>query len=138
MADDKCILDTGPLVSLLHRDDQDHEACVDFLSRFRGNLLTTESVLTESMYLLGRYAGAAFACLDFFIRGGAVLVPLTHESLIRCNFLMNKYADVPMDFADATLVALAEEIKVKTVFTLDHRGFEVYRSMKNSAFHIVP
>ena len=138
MAEDKLLLDTGPLVALLCRDDQDHEACADFYAPFRGILLTTEPVLTEAVFLLDRLAGGASSCLEFFIRGGAVLVPLTQQSLIRCNALMAKYADVPMDFADASLVALAQETRIKNIFTLDHRGFEIFRLAKESRFTIVP
>ena len=138
MAEDKLLLDTGALVAMLHRGDQDHEACADYFAHFRGVLLTTEPVLTESMFLLNRLAGGASSCLEFFIRGGAVLVPLTQQSLIRCNALMAKYADVPMDFADASLVALAQEARIRNIFTLDHRGFEIFRFAKESRFIIVP
>jgi predicted nucleic acid-binding protein len=51
---------------------------------------------------------------------------------------MAKYADVPMDFADASLVALAQEARIKNLFTLDHRGFEIFRFSKESRFIIVP
>jgi hypothetical protein len=138
MPGDKLLLDTGPLVAMLHRGDQDHEACADFLAHFRGILLTTGPVLTEAMFLLSGVTGGASACLEFFIRGGAVLVPLTRESLIRCNALMAKYADVPMDFADASMVALAQETQIKKIFTLDHRGFAIYRFSKDSRFTLFP
>ena len=95
-------------------------------------------VLTESMYLLGRLAGGPAACLAFFERGGAVLVPQTRDSLGRCGELMSRYADVPMDFADATLVALAEETGVRRVFSLDRRGFGVFRIGARGRFEIVP
>jgi len=51
---------------------------------------------------------------------------------------MEKYRNVPMDFAYATLVALAEELETDTVFTLDRRGFSVYRLNRNKPFRIIP
>ena len=51
------LLDTGALVAALHRGDRDHARCVAALAGFRGTLLTTEAVLTESLYLMARVAG---------------------------------------------------------------------------------
>lgn len=138
IAASELILDTGPLVAVLHAADRDHRRCAEVLVDFRGTLFTTEAVLTEALYLLGRLRGGSTACLAFFERGGAVLVPQSRESLSRCGALMEKYADVPMDFADATLVALAEETGVRRVFTLDRRGFLVYRPGGRGRFEIIP
>jgi hypothetical protein len=132
------LLDTGPLVALLHRGDRAHERCADVLRGFRGTLIATEPVLTEALHLLRRFTGAAAACLEFFEQGGAILVPQTRDSLARCRELMARYADAPMDFADATLVALAEEMNLRHVFTLDRRGFGAYRVGIRGRFEIVP
>ena len=132
------LLDTGPLVALLHRGDRDHGRCVKILETFRGTLLTTEAVLTESMYLLGRIRGGPAACLEFCTRGGATLVPQSRDSLLRCQALMSRYHDLPMDFADATLVALAEEVGTRHVFTLDRRGFRTYRIGRRERFVLLP
>ncbi len=134
----RVLLDTGPLVAILHRDDRHHKRCVETFAPFRGFLLSTEAVLTEAMHLLARIPGGQQDCLEFFIRGGAALVPATRASLRRCQSLMAQYQDVPMDFADATLVALAEEAGVRDVFTLDRRGFEVYRIGKSATFRLFP
>jgi predicted nucleic acid-binding protein len=134
----RLLLDTGPLVAILHRDDQDHMSCLEVFEQFRGVILTTEAVLTEATHLLSRVKGAQYVCLEFFIRGGALLVPMTRRSLQRCQVLMERYADIPMDFADATLVTLAEEIDVSDVFTLDRRGFGAYRIGRRKAFDIQP
>ena len=132
------LLDTGPLVALLNARDDDHRRCKAFFREFRGRLLTTEPVLTEGVYLLSRIPGGAGSCLEFFARGGATLVPQSPASLLRCKALIDKYADVPMDLADATLVALAEETRIHRIFTLDRRGFGVYRHRQNRTFSILP
>ena len=138
MAGELALLDTGVLVAFLHRDDAWHAAAVEAIRQYRGTLLTTEAVMTEATYLLGRLAGGASACLEFFIRGGAVLVPSSRESLARCKAVMQRYANVPADFADATLVALAEEMQLFTIYSLDRRDFSIYRGEGGEAFEIRP
>jgi predicted nucleic acid-binding protein len=138
IAGGELLLDTGALVATLHREDRDHASCAAFLEGLRGTLLTTEAVLTESMHLMARVPGGAQACLDFFLRQGATLVPQSRQSLARCRQLVTRYHDLPMDFADATLVALAEDLGVKRIFTLDRRGFAVYRLHRRERFTIVP
>jgi uncharacterized protein len=132
------LLDTGPLVALLNARDHDHSRCVETFREFRGRLLTTEPILTEAMQLLAPIHGAGAACIDFFVRQAAVLVPQSAASLVRAKILLAKYDDVPMDFADATLVVLAEEVKMSQVFTLDRRGFSVYRFGRKRSFSIFP
>ncbi|MGH7543647.1 MAG: type II toxin-antitoxin system VapC family toxin, partial [Gemmatimonadota bacterium] len=105
---------------------------------YRGLLLTTEAVLTESMHLLGRTRAGQEACLGFFIRGAATLVPSSRSSLVRCREIMAQYADLPADFADAALIALSEEVRALTVFTLDRRGFSTYRDREGNRFETRP
>ncbi len=123
------ILDTGALVALLDKSEKNHVRCVEFFKEFKGKLLTTEPVLTEAVYLLGPSVKAQKTCIDFILRGGAALVPQSPESLSRAAVLMDKYKDIPMDFADATLVALAEETSIDEVFTLDVKGLTHTGSM---------
>jgi predicted nucleic acid-binding protein len=132
------LLDTGPLVALLSPRDDAHAACVDFFSSLRGRLFTSEAVLTEAAHLCDRRPGGAVTCVDFFLRGAAVLVPLDARRLAACRALMVRYADVPMDLADATLVALADQLSVGQVLTLDLRGFSAYRWRRNKRFTIAP
>ena len=134
----KALLDTGPLVALLSKRDDAHETCVEAFEAFRGHLFTTEPVMTEAMHLLGRQPGGPDACLEFFLRGGALIVPLDAQRIARCRELMARYADVPMDFADATLVALGEELNTAQIFTLDRRGFSVFRLKGRKLFVLIP
>jgi predicted nucleic acid-binding protein len=131
-------LDTGPFVALLDRSEKNHERCADFLRDFKGRLFTTEPVLTEALYLLNSTIKAQRSCIEFMLQGGATLVPQSIESLSRAVSLMEKYRDVPMDFADATLVVLAEDMEIDEIFTMDLRGFGSYRIRGKRAFKIWP
>lgn len=132
------LLDTGAWVALMDRSERYHEACVAVLEGWTGRIVTTEAVLTETLYLVGPSWKAQRICLEFVLRGAVLLVPSSQESLRRVSTLMEKYQDVPMDFADATLVVLGEEIGTNQVFTLDRHGFSVYRLHGHTPFRILP
>ena len=132
------LLDTGALVSLLDRSQAGHGAFTDFFDTWTGPVVSTEAVLTEATHLLGRVRGGRQACVDFFLAGGVMLVPSTAGTLRRARQLLEEYADLPMDYADATLVVLAEELGTNIVFTTDRRDFGVYRIKRRQRFRIVP
>ncbi len=132
------LLDTGALVSLLDRSQTRHAAFAEFFGRWDRPVVSTEAVLTEASHLLAGLRGGREACVDFFLSGGALLVPATTASLRRCRALVSQYADLPMDYADATLVVLAEELDTHLVFTTDRRDFGVYRVKGRRRFEVLP
>ena len=132
------LLDTGALVSLLDRSQPQHKPCAVGFQAWTGPVVSTEAVLTETTHLLGRVHRGRETCLDFVLRGGVVIVPSTRKSLARCRTLIETYADLPMDFADATLVTLAEELDTHLILTIDRRDFEVYRIRGRKRFEILP
>ena len=132
------LLDTGPLVAMLDRGEGHHEACVAVLEDWPGEVVTTEAVVTEATHLFSHLTGGPVRCLEFVLAGGTVVVGSSPGAVRRACELMRKYADIPMDYADATLVALAEELGTLDVFTLDRRGFATYRARRSRAFRIHP
>ena len=132
------LLDTGPIVAVLRRTDMDHEPCRAVLEGSTADLVSTEAVLTEATHLVSGLPRGIAACIEFFIRMRIGLISLTPLMLRRCGELTERYADVPMDFADATLVAVAEETGIADICTLDRRGFSAYRFGRNRSFRIVP
>lgn len=134
----KLLLDTGPLVAILDRTDDYHDACVDVWARWTGPVLTTEAVITEATHLLGRIPRGRETCIQFVLAGAIIASPITRVRLERTDTLMRKYADIPMDYADATLVVLAEELRTEHVFTIDGRGFGAYRWSGRRAFQLYP
>ena len=134
----KALLDTGPWVALIDKSETRHSECVNWFKSYTGTLYSTEAVLTEVLYLLNFSIQAQSAALDFVLKSAVELVPSNIESLRDCKDLMIKYADLPMDFADVTLVCLAMEVGIKDVITLDRKDFGVYRIGDKTSFNIFP
>jgi len=133
------LTDTGPLVALLNGGDQHHRACVQALPRVQGPLVTTWPVLTEAMHFLGRWGGweAQQGLWSWVNRKNLVLRDISPEMSLRMQALMRQYHDLPMDFADASLVALAEELRLPRIFSLDS-DFRVYRLPNGGTFEVIP
>ena len=132
------ILDTGPWVALIDRSESRHTECVQWLKNFSGRLYSTEAVLTEVLYILNFSIIARCAALDFVLKSVVEIVPSSTASLKKTKNLIKKYADLPMDFADGTLVVLAEELESNWILTTDRRDFEVYRIFGRKSFRIEP
>jgi predicted nucleic acid-binding protein len=131
-------IDTGPWVALIDRSETRHAECVQWLKNFSGKLYSTEAVLTEVLYLLNFSITAQCAALDFVLESVVEIVPANTMSLKKTKNLMKKYADLPMDFADATIVCLATETRMQNVVTFDRKDFTIYRLPKNQSFTIMP
>jgi len=133
----KAILDTGPWVALIDRSESGHEMCVEWLEDYSGKLYSTEAVLTEVLYLLDFSVKAQSAAIDFVLKSVVELIPTSFESLAKVKNLMKKYSDLPMDYADATIVCLAIDTEISNIATFDKRDFGIYRINKQT-FQIVP
>lgn len=133
------LTDAGPLVALIDADEADHDRCREALSRLQLPLLTTWPAFTEAMYLLSRAGGTTGrdALWRLLTTGRLRIAELSATSVERARQLMDKYADLPMDLADATLVALAEQRRERRIFTLDD-DFRVYRLHGRGHFEIIP
>jgi len=131
------ILDTGPWVALIDRSEARHHVCVEWLKNHTGHLYTTEAVLTEVMYLLNFSLVAQMAALDFILESIVELVPSDIAAIEKSKQLMRKYHDLPMDYADATLLCLAEDTGIHTIVTFDN-DFSIYKINKNQPVNILP
>ncbi len=134
------LVDTGPLVALFDPADQDHKRCVAVLKGIDEPLCTTIPVLTEAFQLLDPGSIGAQRLMDFVTGHGLNVWYLDDKFLIRMFELMVQYADHPMDLADASLVAYAEALKVRKVFTIDRTDFSRYRikrGHRHSTFEIL-
>jgi uncharacterized protein len=132
------LTDAGPLVALIDADESDHRRCTEALADLSLPLLTTWPAFTEAMYLLGSGGWHGQEPLwRLVLRKDLVLAELSMQANERCAQLMERYADRPMDLADATLVALAEEQGLERIFSLD-ADFHIYRLHGRKRFEVLP
>jgi predicted nucleic acid-binding protein len=122
------LADTGFFYALLDRDDAWHTRCRDAAVALQEGLITTWPVLTEAIHLIGRLgAEPAIALMEEVADGDISVWDLTPESRAKVPELMRRYADLPMDLADASLVLLAEFLGHGRILTTDQRDFRAYR-----------
>ena len=121
------LADTGPLVALFDPKDGEHHRCRRTLQTIREPVCATVPVLTETFHMLGPESTGSDRLRDFVIQGGLSLWFFDRATLARAFELMERYADHPMDLADASLVAAAESLGTRRIFTLDRGDFRTYR-----------
>jgi hypothetical protein len=132
------LIDTGPLVAYLDGADPAHAEVVARLESFTGRLATTSSVVTEAMHFVAQASDGPRLLADLLAACDAEVHDFTDPAVLReVVTLMERYANVPMDFADATLVLLAEALGVHDVLTLDRRGFSTFRTRKGRTLRLV-
>jgi predicted nucleic acid-binding protein len=132
------LVDAGPFVALLSKNDHAHHLCVKTLAELADPLVTVWPAVTEAMYLLHFSWEGQEALWEMLIEGMVTLAPLGDEDFLRMRELMKKYRSLPMDMADAALVRVAEREKIRRVFTLDRKDFSVYRPAKIGKFLLLP
>lgn len=129
------VVDSGFLIGLFDETDALHGRCREFLRDYRGRFLTTEAVLAETLALLS--TAQQLRCLAWLGDAAqAGLLTLDREPIDfrAIEKLARKYADQPMDFADASVVLLATRTGVREILTADRRDFAVYRIAGRARF----
>ena len=132
------LVDAGPLVALVHKDDRHHESCATLMRSLREPLGTCWPVVSEAMHLLRFSWEAQDNLWEMIASEVPQLLNVGADDVPRMRELMGKYRDLPMDLADAALVRLAEREGIRRVFTTDRRDFSIYRPLKIGRFEIVP
>lgn len=128
------LIDAGPLIALFDRSDHYHQPMLDFLATQRFRFVSTLAVLTEVAHMLDFSVNAQ---LDFFrwvAVNGVQLADIQQPHIARVIELTEKYSDLPMDFADATLVIAAESTGIREIISIDS-DFDVYRLPGRVAIH---
>ncbi|MEW6623423.1 MAG: PIN domain-containing protein [Bacillota bacterium] len=135
----KCLIDAGPLIALFDRDDQYHEAVINFLELYEGRLYTSWPVITEVLHMLDFNVQTQIDFLEWIQRDALEIIDISKENLLRLIELSKKYSDVPMDFADATLILISESEGIKEIISID-TDFYIYRNLRKeylkNIFHI--
>jgi uncharacterized protein len=133
------LCDTGPLVALIDADDSSHEVCTRAAERMPPVMVTTWPCLTEAMHLLFRTGGLKTQNdLWAKVAEGIIKLHIPSESdWEMIQQLMNQYANLPLDLADASLVCAAEKMGDFQLFTIDH-GMRVVRLQNGKFFDVLP
>jgi predicted nucleic acid-binding protein len=130
------LVDASALIALLDEDDAAHQPCVEELKHIRDPLATVWPALTEAMHLVESFRGPEALC-DMVSDGVLKLLSLDARDMNRIKELMLKYRDLPMGFADAALVRVAERDSLTRILTFDSH-FEVYRLPRRARFSVLP
>ena len=134
------LVDTSALYTIANRDDAHHEQLVERLRSDAPAMVVPQSVLPEICYLIGsrRGPGAEADFVAGLLGAGWRLEPVTSGDVERAVELMRMYADAAIGFVDASVVAIAERLGIRQVWTLDRRDFSLIRPKHVGAFDIVP
>lgn len=129
------LVDTGPLVALFDRKDQQHQRCLRALKGIREPIQTTVPALTEAFHMLNPGSLGADRLREFIVKSGLSVWFFDRTTLARAFELMEVYADHPMDLADASLVVAAESAETRRVFTIDRQDFQTYRVRRGHRYY---
>lgn len=124
------LIDAGPIIALFDRSDQYHLQAVRFLENYQGYLWTTWPVITEASHMLDFSIKAQTALLEWIDRGGLRIFNLKEAHINHIKQLTNKFSDVPMDLADASLVVVSELSGYNEIISIDS-DFYIYRDVRN-------
>jgi predicted nucleic acid-binding protein len=134
----RILVDTGPLVAILSREDAHHRTCVAALREMTGPLFSCWPVITEAAWLLRRSPRAIQQLLGSMNSGFLELLPVAGTETKAIAAVMKRYESIRPQLADATLVYLASRERIDAIFTLDRRDFSVYRTSRKRSFKILP
>lgn len=131
----KTLIDSGPLIALFDADDKHHKKSVKFIKDNKFPLVTTIASITEVLHLLDFNRNAQIDFLEWISKGAVEIHNIEVNAFCRLREMTIKYKDIPMDFADACLVYLAEELNINRIATID-RDFTVYRIKNRKKFEM--
>jgi len=131
---DRILIDAGPFIALFDVDDHHHSKIMDFINKHRYCYISTLAVLTEVSHLLRFSVKAQHDFYEWAMHKGVIISDINQHDLPRIIELTNKYADLPMDFADATLVVTAEKTGIREIISID-KDFDVYRLPGKEKIH---
>jgi hypothetical protein len=132
----KILIDSGPLIALFDKSDKYHVSIVKFLKENKDELVTSFASITETLYLLDFNVNAQLDFLEWVFKGAVLIENIANKDFAIIRTFMNKYKDLPIDFADACLILLSEKLKINRIITIDG-DFNIYRTC-GKKFKILP
>jgi predicted nucleic acid-binding protein len=132
------LADTGPLYAMVDRDDGWHDRITAFLETGHRQLIVPITVLPEVCYLLASHLGASVEFVRAMQAGEIKVEFLKRDDLTLAADVMSKYVDAGLGFVDASLVAVAERLKIRELLTTDRRHFSLVRPRHCAHFDLKP
>ena len=132
------MIDTGPIIAILSKDDVHHDRCIHALTALVPPLFTCWPVITEAAWLLRKRPGTVAKMFDGFSGGFFALLSLTIDDMTASAALMKRYQSAGLQLADAALTHLAERENIRTIFTTDRREFSIIRLKRNRTLKLIP
>ena len=134
----RILIDSGPLVAMISSVEQRHAICVETARHLFFPVYTCWPVLTEAVWLLGQRRDLVRELLAMVGPARLHILALEDADVAPMDRILERYASLRPDLADAALVHLAERENIDTVFTLDRRDFSVYRTSQHRRLRILP
>lgn len=125
----KTLIDSGPLIALFDKSDKYHSKVVEFLKTFDGELISSWSVITEVSHMLDFNLQVQLDFLKWIEVGGLNIYDISQDEIHAIRAMMEKYSDIPMDLADASLMYIANRENIKNIVSIDS-DFDIYRTIK--------
>jgi predicted nucleic acid-binding protein len=132
------LIDAGPLVALATPEDQYHRQCVDALNELPLPYVTTWCVLAEAAWLVIRPVEFLQSIANSCSSGSLEIRHLNSDALPWITTFLRRYQSIRAQLADASLMYIAEQEKIETIFTLDRRDFSLYRTSRKGSLKVVP
>jgi len=123
---DRILIDAGPFIALFDSDDNQHHKIRKFFVNYHSQFISTLAVFAEVSHMLDFSVKAQQDFYEWVMHKGVIISDINQHDMPRIVELTKKYADLPMDFADATLVITAEKTGIREIVSLD-KDFDIYR-----------
>jgi hypothetical protein len=123
------LIDAGPIIALFNKNDKFHKIVKEFIKEYKGKLITSWPVITEASHMLDFNVQVQIDLFKWIRLGGLVIEEVNKNDIDRIIELSEKYSDIPMDLADASLVVLSEKLKIKEIITIDS-DYYIYRTIE--------
>jgi uncharacterized protein len=130
------LIDAGPLIALFDTSERRHKPMKAFLKKHTYRYVSTIAVFTEVSHMLDFSVHAQRDFYEWVMCKGVFISDINQNDMPRLVELTGKYADLPMDFADATLVITAEKTGIRQIISLD-KDFNIYRLPGKEKIHNV-
>ena len=130
----KALIDSGPIIALFDKSDNYHTKVLEFVKSYDGEFITSWAVITEVSHMLDFDLRVQIDFLKWIELGGLTLYDIPQNEITNIRVMMEKYLDIPMDLADASLMYIASKENIKNIVSIDS-DFDIYRTLKKQSLN---